>query len=368
MRNLFLTVLLTATACTVGGKPKSDTPNTTTKTWSQHCQEYTRIWAERAQSCVGGPAEGWALYKNPEIDCAEGERVLARGTIRFDQEQARACLVQIQGATCRRILDFEDEGHAGTPACGKVLAGTVAEGAPCHSGECLPGLFCSHDASACPGTCKPLVPVGSPCVVGDSCAEGAMCWGADINNRHCEPAPPPPAPLGEGEVCGSMVPQAPRCGPGLHCDEQPDGVGFCRKLPGEGEACEGICDVTFYCKGLKMVLPDQIVAPGTCAPLRKMKDTCSETTREAGGVIAYGDRCEALTVCWDGTCELQARLGEVCLDGQKSRGCLQGYCESSTGQCAPLKPDGVRCMLDLECAGGFCDSGACRRGGSCPIP
>jgi hypothetical protein len=230
------------------------------------------------------------------------------GTIKYDEEQAAACLDSVREPSCTF------EGLHGDDPCSEALTGTVAMGGECFiSAECVGGATCTatdencdDNTMCCPGTC------GTPSV---DVAAGAPCGENDIcpNNQYCKL--PETGDVGTctalltsvGAACDDFF----ACADPMICNllsETPT----CEKSVGTGETCD----------------------PEALIPCVEDRDHCDESNT-CVGPLAEGAVCESSSDC---------AADSTCLDT-----CQQNI--AAGGACSANGPD---CLGDLECVNGTC--------------
>lgn len=269
---------------------------------------------------------------------------IEKGRVVYSPEQAGVCAKAFETLACADL----DRWPA---SCDKALAGQVPLDGECGNNiDCQPGAYCDTSGDACPGTCRPQIPVGEPCPVSneDACVDGLECF-----KGTCVELP------GAGEPCGGGT--APDCELGTLCLNADEGEGQCvviddlfRSLEGQscnlqlGPLCaEGLyCAVTSNDSGqcvppalsggdCRLTIPDACPAGEFCnAQLPSLQGVCTslpganETCRE--DPWGLNPPCRPYHRCLGDTCLPLRRLDEACVaHGQ----CYSGYCEASSGQC-----------------------------------
>jgi hypothetical protein len=204
------------------------------------CDALHGLPSTRRQACCGGMASNLAAA------CADALTAAIR---------RRA--ITIQGARIDRCVSETERALAGcswvTPllpnlpaACAGIVAGTLKEGAACHSSlECVDGLYCRGVSAAQPGVCRPPAAPRSRCELpADNLAAYARAR-EDPRHASCEGRCErgqclPFIPAGGACVSSAL------CVPGLHCME---GKCQAKPLPGIGDACSAsnVCEAGAYC-------------------------------------------------------------------------------------------------------------------------
>ena len=247
--------------------------------------------------------------------------------MRYDAVAAKACLDEMaQTRTCDLA---SREGRVPSEACREMFRGDLAGGeqcafdAECKSGDC--------DVAACPaetccyGRCTPRT---DPADVGGACETKADC----IDDAWC----------GEDGTCHALVALAgqctldEQCEYGLGCIGATDLMpGACRSLPLMGEACpyKRCAEIGARCVG------------GTCVPLALPGEPCEVGT----DCSSYGECDEETKQCRD-----YPTLGMSC-----HLFCAgDSWCDfAGTATCRELKENTTPCMLDVQCASGYCAEG-----------
>jgi len=332
----------------------------------------------------------WLRVCNPELSQADAEH-FAEGLcipedrftdplVSYDAAKAGECACAIEGMDCL----------AGDPfrfiqSCAGVVTGTLANGQTCSADapwQCASD-GCSVNASACGGSCEPIVADGDACVDVNGfvlpCQPGSWC-AADTNA--CEPLPV----VGEscnffglcagdfdpyllpGAVCnadtftcgeagraGAVCLGGESCQPFYACNESL----FCELKPARGEACTGPVDTetpshddwVFAISGLN-------VACRVDFPTQPSGDFCAPTgTNPSVGV------CTAVPGFGD-ACGLGNGLSPRCEEGRYCNGIDAGNLQTGDqGVCVPLLGADQLCdpfwnveLLGPQCAGGAsCD-------------
>ena len=255
------------------------------------------------------------------------------------------------------------------PACARVFAGTLPDGAVCRRDpECASGAC----VAGCPGVnrvCVPTVGLGAACKPGHcsfalQCERGVCIKTAvpalneSCDERHCPEAlsctrgpsgTSCVARAGVGQPCSRFEPSAtlkPTCQVGTVCGEQGENdTGECVTPPAVGEPCGkyGYCGQALDCSADKI-----------CVAYLKPGAPCS-----AGGGCAQID-----LQCRDGACAFLPQTGQACAKSPNSNQlrCLPGsFCDPATAMCKPFGAIGQPCSANLECPQPLqCAAGTCR--------
>ena len=276
----------------------------------------------------------------------------ARGT-RLEAAKVIACAAALEGAPCEEI-----------PSECDLAPGALVDGTSCTSSvQCSSGNCARKPAESC-GHCATFAKAGDPCdawMVGlrGGCGGGAACaWTFDPAGRNVTATCAEPPSTGGG-ACGY---EKGGCATGYYCahgtasgdrkcalglaagaacipagggDERQCGNGtscvggMCRAKSALGEACVGLGAASFLADSCDEALACDL-ATKTCATvtLGKSGDACDDQTLRCDhGVCDYGgdptgkclafktvgaacdasdvrDRCEGLSTCRAGTCQL----------------------------------------------------------------
>ena len=337
-----------ATGCeesTAGGPPTLD--EFTDAMIAGLCDYYTRcIDNDRFLLTGGGSAadcerrlrETMAMGGDIELPTAQWEAALARGTARWDDRLASACLGYLAGASCDDMRSGAFE--LAHPECWTIPQGNVAPGAACHiDGECANG-WCD-DSAACPGVCVAFVGQGDACDgIGDVCAPGLQC---DPTTTQCVILVPETY-LQDGETCDEAA--GPECGYARFC------------APGDPYHC-GATSPTGPCSWPIR----EICAPGTAclASDEHCHELAMATTAgaECGEtILTYCDPLENLTCDRStGRCVALPANGEPCVYGQCA---FDSYCDALVGgTCRTRQALGYSCANDRMCQSNHCEGGRC---------
>lgn len=151
-------------------------------------EAYASAYCERALACCE-TSELQAMLGSGVVDVASCEafvarvfgnefiddttRAVAMGRARYDGDAMAACVDHLRADTCEhaarvlRLMTFPQE-------CAAVRIGEVAIGAECdHEFQCASGA-CTGGADHTPGRCEEPAAIGAPCPTGD-CVPGAYC-------------------------------------------------------------------------------------------------------------------------------------------------------------------------------------------------
>ncbi len=248
----------------------------------------------------------------------------------------------------------------------KIFIGKLKEGDTCTSlggaFECGPGLHCSTDADfGTEGECVRFSQEGEFCsdaTSGGSCADGLYCSGLD---GKCH------TPAGPGDTCvygDRNVPPDPatlltQCRSDLSCDWL---TSTCVVACQDGATCstDDDCDATaqLKCLGIGVGLGAESFGTGRCGVPRAAGVPCTVPS----------DCADTLTCAVDPTdstrsvCQAKIATGSPCgatsssLAVDANEQCVSGFCDVSTGTCAPqVTPPGLCPSGDsAQCAGGTC--------------
>lgn len=248
------------------------------------------------------------MIKSPSLPAAVRE-----GIVRYDEDAAQSCVDALASLSC----DVTQQLGA-LDSCSEVYEGTLADGAACgfdlecKSGSCAT-LSCPD--ACCPGMCRPTRPlpdIDEACST--FCVDGAYC-GVD---SLCH------ASLPKGAACdGSTI-----CAYGLYCSgASTGGSGICKAMPQDGEPCDGPC-----------ALYGSVCLEGICQPGGLAGDACAT---DADCSVFY-------------TCNSDQRCGNHPGLGMECMGRCSGDAYCDNGVCVEQKPNGVSCLLNVECATHYC--------------
>lgn len=324
-------------------------------------ERYVGAVCDRVFVCPGAGFENARLYLRDPMNCRAtmtplggaplgveaSLRSLIQGAqagtiVRYDATAAARCIAAT--AMCSALLRVT--------ACRDVFQGTVAADGMCYqSEECRPGNYCSL---GCPGTCRPQVPLGSPCSSAEECApprpgSAVDCIGGTMGmgGRCVEVGEAPP--VGEGQECGSDTIGGVRvntpCQGELACRP-----GRCVRPFAEGEMCSGGCASGLACVG-------ELPSTMRCRRLvvhAQAGEPCEDTA----------DRSDVCNTYQRLTC-----VGNVCQSAEAGREsaacglrlpCAPGFaCNFEMSQCFALLPTDAPCTRSTDCVSSYCLRGRC---------
>lgn len=308
------------------------------------------------------------------------KRQVARGRVRLETTDARACLEFLASEPCRSRFPR----GCGPEGPEPVVIGQVSPGGACeHGAECAGGALCigangeslcvaRPPGSACGGDRDPLCSVDSFCWEGHcqrragaggecrehvrGCVDGLFCEGYQAAGKQGATA----EQLGRcsagrslGEDCiGPRRVAVDVCGKGLHCDwgsERP----VCRERLPAGAECSAwnACAGELVCAGLVLrgfhpsgASKFRVHRPGRCAPTLDIGDACDP--------LAYVHGCPESMLCDPETrvCRSTGHAGDPCVppgtweerrlvDKEVTsvfEGCFSGHeCDPDTRTCIP---------------------------------
>ena len=295
----------------------------------------------------------------------------------FDGEAAQRCLDAIASGCQLPLTDPPAE-------CEEIFAGKLGEDDCCDErGGCRDGMYCLTPVGETMGTCQPYVARSGDCSGGRQCGAEDYCNASDA----CEQR------VAENGVCSNAEP----CAEGLYCAPPPTRT--CRPLRADGDGCgqdfecaSGQC-VDNECVGDLFAgdacvtdddqcsLATRCIATGagtegTCQPLAKEGQACSDTGTSDPPCAEYGLLCDATphrcetaptagqdcttagtcyppweVYCHDiggGSSSCLARIdaGEPCFPGEDNGGCAYGLRgDADTSECVPsTTPEGPICL------------------------
>lgn len=203
-------------------------------------------------------------------------------------------------------------------------------------------------ASGLPDRCSDVtVPgkgtVGTPCDVDSHCQRDAGLY-CPFNDFPCVSCV---APVGAGAFCSFDLDI--QCGPGLSCDDLPDGGGTCRPPARLGESCDSLpcqSDGGLYC---------QFSADGgsdICRPRFGMgQGRCTANNQCLTGLF-----CNVVTDGGVSTCDPLRAVDQPC---SGTVPCQTGlYCPpvgTMPRNCRQLQADGMPCTLLSQCVSSYCN-------------
>lgn len=331
-------------------------------TWSANCGLYSS-----KQACLKSSLEEVRACNERVNELAQQERPKQQ----LNQARSKKCFDFLTSATPQcSLLRFID-------ACYFVIDGARAIGETCEaSSDCSDDGRCvAASINACPGVCiSPMCDEGQylydgqcrkPVARGGSCAplrEALPAQQCELDT-FCEAGTFKCRASGQlGEACGDWL-----CEPFvLVCSN-----GFCRRLKGPGEPCEGSydCKGDFLCGEAspgqpKTCLSGAVIGEscasspcleGSCDPLTRI---CSRPPREPVKV-SQGQPCKFDTQCVEGhhcpysskVCTVQSKMGEPC---ESQSACLNGLrCDYRVGTCHSPREAGGRCSVNEDCIQGY---------------
>lgn len=295
------------------------------------CAAYMDAAVQWAVRCYGATETLWRAALD-STTCDQMVSEVGAGRAAYDPTLANACLAGVATMPC------DDTTTIGS-ICGQVVYGKATAGQPCYvSLDCAPKGNCTATGATCPGVCQDFLTEGHACGGSDtrSCASPLLC-----QDGFCKKAP------GENEACSYT------CAAGLWCDYDAPAK-TCKKLLQTGESCTtgSACGYgRAYCKGL-VYYP---LTPGTCQPTAGLGEAC--TPGENG--------CQMFMSCDETTsrCAAYGSLGEPCgSSGAEPRPCLKSWCNSDAtpSVCTAYDEPGDACTANScrlgSCVNGFCES------------
>jgi hypothetical protein len=299
-------------------------------------------------------------------------KAVAAGKVRFDPQQAQACLDGLRARGCDRTPREVDQ------ACERAATGTLAAGAACSwVFECASGRCEPDSPGACPAKCGTAGGEGAACGTCDlraglRCLE-SVCSTPHTAGQKCSSSSDCTLDLycdafsGKCSVRGSAQASCEsdeQCASGLFCDSAANG-GLCRKKFAQGATCtaasaEAIgsaCVQGSVCRGFSFAKSG--ATPGTCAAIGEIGANCVASAQITGcgeGLVCSGGQCADKPV--SGPCAQP----DDCKEGV-------AYCDGS--QCHLLKTEGAICASSPECASRFCEPSAMKcavKAGACHEP
>lgn len=373
---------LSIIACGAGPSPEEPAPPPPPIEATSFMNDYATALCDHAARC-SLTASYLDARCNENVRSLFGEDVeaaIAAGRIVYDAEAAGACVAGLRSMDCLA----EQPSDATLAACFKALQGTVATDKPCFGTfECESGVCRSVTGDTCPTVCQAVANVGDACSLisgpecdtrkglrcsGGSCVAPVGAQGACVDNFGCQ----------SGLVCvaNKCVPlraegygcsQDSSCVPGTFCAAGGDEGGLCEARVPEGGDCSQDsgdtnaafrlvqCQEGLLCKGGGLTAAGMSVT-GKCAKPAEEGESC---TVEPDGFQLFGTGCRFGLVCNAGKCEKPPAIGQAC--GAHFLCQDEGaYCDVMTNVCTQGKANGEACMIDPECAGGYCGSmGTC---------
>jgi hypothetical protein len=353
------------------------TPPALPAVFEQVCEETSGAYCDWRINC-GFLAPAGRQRCIDALDCAQPRTrtAVANGEVQVDADAGAQCAAVFQSLECD-VVELGGLSEVSS-ACANFLVGVQGVGQPCHLRQsCEQGTYCLIGAS-CPPTCEALAELGQPCTPDLPCANGLACL-HDGGFPLCVQAPPgtcaSTADCQQYELCelfgdaGYCVLNAVYVDAGAPCD-----LSF--GLEGDGGPIR-LCQFDDYCP------PPPAPTQGTCTPIPTLGEPC----------IGAAGTCQTGTLCGpagDGgfVCEQLGPPGALCdsmLGCQDFGVCLDGKCTSGSEPGAPCGADaslclgveictgancaaaanGDGCILDSDCASGFCDGYGDGEGSEC---
>ncbi len=337
-----------------GGGGGSDAGPTGSMTVEQTCAQVVAELSAKQATCQGVAPEFVAAVTATDTTCAEMSKSVAAGRAKFDASKAQACIDSVKNSSCADLANGVMD--APNSACNQAVAGQVANGGNCFSGnDCSPGSFCDKSNNQCPGKCTAKVAINGDCSAGQSCVVGSSCiFNSAGSAAKCV------SNVGANQPCGSSVAD---CQGGLSC-QGASGSRTCQAPPTSGSCKFGTCAPGFACPGAGIM-----GGQGTCTPAKAVGAACTVGQNE----------CILGSTCVGGTCKI-AKVGDACgVIGSGNSGefalCAEGWCNWNpgagqfAGTCQPLKAVGADCGGSEECAGGgSCDPNTGKCVAACLAP
>ena len=296
------------------------------------------------------PASKIAIAKELDADasCARIAAALTAGRIRYDQEQATACLNAVAAMPCATGYTYEQV-HL---ACAAALPGQAQTGQSCNRlwraarlSDCAEGNFC-NTIGVCPGVCQRFGDVNESCDNLHPCRLDLLCGTADAK---CHPRPV------AGGSCVILDPQlvvlpeltgvSPCPGHQYYCSRAtltckptlPDGQAC---TPGEG-GCRGYCAT------------GSLSTPGKCVPVGGPGASCTgdrtAAVRSIDGQLSLSQAlpCGFGLGCSEGVCRDGPAVGEEC--DASVNPCATGVCGPDMVCQAPPPRANADCFPGTVC-------------------
>jgi len=278
------------------------------------------------------------------------EAAIAKGTVRYQGDAIAECTKAVEAMGCEFLERPRLE------ACEKVVAGTVAAGGECVSGEeCEGDLYCKQ-SSSCPGSCSTLEKAGALCREDSDCEGGLDC----VDGK-CTAKPK------TGETCSDTV----DCGGVNMCSVAQQGKPrTCRAFDEvfslkKGQTCDiassSLCEGGLSCSIASVTLAGAVtsscvepVASGTKCNLAFF-DSCLPTE------YCKGASFKPLTL--EGECRLLPTEGAACAESGGKNCAKDHACVNA--KCQKLRENGDACTVDDECWSSRCSKGACIADSAC---
>lgn len=283
------------------------------------------------------------------------------GSLSFDAAGAAACLTAVATHSCR---DVGSGCHRSD-----FLKPTLPLGSPCTlDGTCADG-FCDLSQPCGPHSCQPLPQLGAACEPTIGCGGDAVCSVEHV----CVVAG------SEGDAC-ALAPCAAR----LDCIPTSDGAEACHAPGAAGSPCFGTGGDPYTTPIPSWWLPfrdvgcadgfacDLTRTPNVCVPIAQEDEPCGSTagcaaglrcanlTENSAGVcrptaapgdpcsgLPYSNACPLFTWCDAGLCTPAPTVGQPC-DDNNGQFCVASYCEPTTSTCTALVPLGGSCASSIS--------------------
>lgn len=310
-----------------------------------------RLW----QRCFGSPlfrllftdldgCEDLSANWLENLDGPLIEQLIARGSIRYQASEERACLQAIEQGEC--ILIF-DSGRLTRmplpPACRSLFQGSKQENESCVlTLECGAGMYCRSTRGGC-GRCTAYAKRDESCME-RACEPGLVC----------QPDGKCGVPAEVGEMCGGATNRV--CGFPAYCDgARGDTPGICfvpRFELEEGMAC-GLEEGLLCKEGLSCVFE----SPGSAQCVRPV-GSGQDCRPAVPDMCPVGEYCQTDS-SFSGRCMPLPGEGQPCQRTAAGEICGRGLmCLSGT--CIRLKGNGMPCTLSEECFSNNCQGGTCQ--------
>ncbi len=299
--------------------------------------------------------------------------------VSYDGEAAAECLASIHTADCALLQ--EGDGPPG-PACDQVFTGLVDAGNTCYSSDdCADNGTCGQTGDCylqcCAGLCQARAGLGSNCE-STSCVEGAHCVYTPGAGFYLCQTGEANSPCGSdwecdtdfwcdvdgGGLCTADLPADSSCSDDAQCplpqlcvgDDTSSGLGTCARADTLSAACDDECYGPYYC----LANPNEL---GECANLPGEGQSCALSYRCAGSHL----RCDSNS----SLCVPLLALHSACTQtGQCEQGLictadLPGGADP--GQCENPIDDGLSCNSDRQCLSDVCagDPAVCEPYANC---
>jgi hypothetical protein len=365
-------------------------------TYAEFLTAYAQASCQAAVSChfiaAGSESACVAAGTDAAANSFDTAGAISSGLIKFDAMSAQMCVEAQAALPCLR-------GQSAPTVCGKVLSGTVAAGAACHSnGECAApttnagicqdakhnpvadgcagicvgeaqangdctvancatGLYCK--TSGATPTCAAVGAVGAACDAGSGssqCQNGLICQpDLTYNTGTCQ------MPGSVGDRCFLSNPTGfvlnigrGNCKPMLICDgtlQKP----VCAAAKQSGDACgtDDACDSMLLCVGISYNFGGGVASNGTCKPPAMADQACTDFSACADDLF-----CQATNADFgsEGTCKPKPLLNGACDPADDQ--CYQGYCERTSKTCKDYLGAGGSCDADPNASPSQCAAGS----------